>query len=106
MLWLVRHGESEANAGGITSDCTGIELTLCGRAKAEAVAAACPERPAWVGLSPYLRARQTAEPLLARYADVPIEELPVQEFTYLAAARCIGMNGLTRRPLSGGCRGT
>ena len=101
MLWLVRHGESEANAGGITSDPAGIELTPRGRAQAEAIAASCPERPAWIGLSPFLRARQTAEPLLARYPDVPVKELAVQEFTYLAVARCAGTSGSTRRPLRG-----
>ena len=99
MLWLVRHGESEANAGGVTSDDEGIGLTSRGRVQAEAIAAACSERPAWVGLSPYLRARQTAEPLLAKHAGVPIDELPVQEFSYLSAARCVGLSVVTRRPL-------
>ncbi len=99
MLWLVRHGESEANAGGATSDYAAIRLTEQGWEQAKAVAAACRESPAWLGLSPYLRARQTAAPLLARYPGVPVTELAVQEFTYLTPERCVGMDAAARQPL-------
>src|SRR5690606_16323945 len=84
MLRLVRHGESVANAGGVpTTDYAAIPLTDRGRAQAEAVAAACREEPGWIGLSPYLRALQTAAPLLARYPESPALDLPIHEFTYL-----------------------
>src|SRR4051794_5267106 len=99
MLWLVRHGESEGNAGRVTSDYAAIPLTALGRAQAEQVARACQEPPARVVLSPYRRARQTAEPLLARFPGVPVVEETVQEFTYLAASRCRGMDATTRWPL-------
>jgi broad specificity phosphatase PhoE len=99
MLWLVRHGESAANAGGVTSDYAAIPLTDRGRAQAEAVAAACHEPPAWIGRSAYLRARQTAAPLLARYPGSPVADLAVHEFTYLAAERCLGMDATARQPL-------
>jgi broad specificity phosphatase PhoE len=88
MLWLVRHGQSEANAGGVTSDYAAIPLTAQGWTQAEQVAQACPEAPTRVVLSPYRRARQTAEPLLARFPGVPVVEASVQEFTYLAVSKC------------------
>lgn len=99
MLWLVRHGESVANAGGVTSDYAAIPLTDRGRAQAEAVAAACPKSPDWVGRSAYLRAQQTAAPLLARYPAVGVADFAVHEFTYLAAGRCVGMDAANRQPL-------
>jgi len=98
MLWLVRHGESAANAGGVTSDYAAIPLTDRGRIQAEAVAAACREPPSWIGQSAYLRARQTAAPLRARYPGSPVADLAVQEFTYLAAERCLHMDATARQP--------
>ncbi|MFO0891713.1 MAG: histidine phosphatase family protein [Isosphaeraceae bacterium] len=99
MLWLVRHGESLANAGGVpTTDYAAIPLTDRGRAQAEAVAAACREAPAWIGRSPYLRALQTAAPLLARYPESPALDLPIHEFTYLAESR-VAMDAVARQPM-------
>jgi broad specificity phosphatase PhoE len=99
MLWLVRHGQSVANAGGITADYDNIPLTDLGRLQSEAFTAACLEAPNWIGLSPYLRARETAAPLLARFPAVPTFDLDVHEFTYLATGRCDGMDSATRQPL-------
>jgi broad specificity phosphatase PhoE len=99
MLWLVRHAESEGNAGRVTSDYAAIPLTARGCAQAEQVAQACPEPPARVVLSPYRRAHQTAEPLLARFPGIPVVGASVQEFTYLAASRCRDLDALARSPL-------
>ena len=99
MIWLIRHGESVANVGHATFDYGAIELTARGRNQADAVAAACAEMPKWVGVSPYLRAKQTAEPLLAKYPATQIIELAVQEFTYLASAKTVGMDSANRQPL-------
>ena len=99
MLWLVRHGQSVANAGGITADYDNIPLTELGKHQAEAFTATCTEAPDWMGLSPYLRARETAAPLLARFPNVPTIELDVHEFTYLATGRCDGMDSAARQPL-------
>jgi broad specificity phosphatase PhoE len=33
-------------------------------------------------MSPFLRARQTAEPTIARFPEVPVEIWPIYEFTY------------------------
>jgi broad specificity phosphatase PhoE len=84
MFTLVRHGESQANAclDFKTLDVASIELTALGWKQAAALANTLPV-PDRVILSPYIRARQTAEPTLAKYA-VPTIEMAVQEFTYLA----------------------
>ena len=50
-------------------------------------------------VSPFLRSKQTAAPLIARYSDVPVEEWNVQEFTYLAPARCHNTTITERKPL-------
>ena len=81
--WLIRHGESESNAGTPSADPGASPLTVRGREQAAHVAAALPEQPALIVTSPYLRAAQTAEPTAARFPDVRREEWPVQEFTYL-----------------------
>lgn len=99
MIWLIRHGESVANAGLATFDYGAIDLTARGRMQADAIAAACSETPKWIGLSPYLRAKRTAEPLLAKYPATQIIELDVQEFTYLASGKCVGMDAAKRQPL-------
>jgi broad specificity phosphatase PhoE len=92
MIWLVRHGQSEANAGLVSHDAPVIALTPLGLAQAQALADWCPAPPQWVGISPFLRARQTAEPLLRRFPNVPASELAVQEFVYLNAAKVGGLS--------------
>lgn len=99
MIWMVRHGESVANAGAITSDYAAIPLTDRGTSQARSVAKAFPSPPDWVGCSPFRRARQTAAPLLERYPGSELVELPVHEFTYLAPERCVGLSPATRKPL-------
>jgi len=80
---LVRHGQSIANAGGATADDRTMPLTELGHQQARSFAEDFPHAPARVVLSPYLRASQTAEPLLARFPAVAVEEWPIQEFHYL-----------------------
>jgi probable phosphoglycerate mutase len=98
-VWIVRHGQSESNAGLATQSAGSADLTARGVAQAARVAAAIPERPGLLVTSPYVRARRTAEPAAARFPGVPLEEWPVEEFTYLAAANRAGSDNETRRPL-------
>ena len=97
--WLIRHGESAANAGIATTDPATIPLTSVGRGQAQQVATAFPQRPDLIVVSPYLRTRQTAEPTMRHFPDVPVETWPVQEFTYFAPGRCIDTTAEQRRPL-------
>lgn len=82
-VWLVRHGESESNAGAPSADPGAPVLTARGRVQADRLAAALPEAPALIVASPYLRAAQTAAPTIARFPRVRRAEWPVQEFAYL-----------------------
>ena len=93
-----RHGESISNAGAATSDPATIPLTERGRGQAERIAQAYEDPPTLIVVSRYVRTRQTAAPLLARFPEVPVEEWPVQEFTYLEPRRCVGTTGAERRP--------
>jgi len=97
--WLVRHGESAANAGSATTDPATIPLTLTGCDQAERVAAGLSQRPDLIVVSPYLRTQQTAEPTMRHFPEVPVETWPVQEFTYLSPSRCIDTTAEQRRLL-------
>ncbi|MBP2324176.1 broad specificity phosphatase PhoE [Kibdelosporangium banguiense] len=82
-VWLIRHGESESNIGRTSAEPAMIPLTEFGRQQAQQVTLAFARPPALIVTSPYLRARQTAQPTVERFPDVPYEQWPVQEFTYL-----------------------
>ena len=98
-IWLIRHGESTANAGLATKDASSIPLTDKGWQEARQMAHKFTSAPDLIVVSPYLRARQTAGPLAERFADTPIETWPVQEFTFLSPVRCAGTTVEQRRPL-------
>lgn len=55
--------------------------------------------PDLIVVSPFIRTRQTAQPLIDLYPEIPVEEWPVQEFTYLDFACCVGMTAEQRAPL-------
>jgi broad specificity phosphatase PhoE len=80
---FVRHGQSLANSGGRTSDHDTNPLTELGRTQAKGFAERIDCKPTLIVTSPFLRAQQTAEPLRQRFPDVPVEEWPIQEFTFL-----------------------
>jgi broad specificity phosphatase PhoE len=98
--WLIRHGESEANAGLPTTDPERIKLTARGVEQSKRIARAFEEEPTLIVVSPYLRARQTARPTLDRFPHIRREEWAVQEFTYLAAPRDRALTFDQRRPLA------
>jgi 2,3-bisphosphoglycerate-dependent phosphoglycerate mutase len=80
---LVRHGQSLANAGGKTEDHMTNPLTELGRVQARDFATRLDCKPTLFVTSPFLRAQQTSEPLRQRFPDVPVEEWPIHEFTFL-----------------------
>ena len=98
-VWLIRHGESTANAGAATFSPESIPLTERGLAQARCVAEQVTRRPDLIVVSSFLRSKQTAEPLQARYPDAAVEEWQVQEFTYLNPERCRNTSYLDRKPL-------
>jgi broad specificity phosphatase PhoE len=86
-VWLIRHGESEGNAGLRTPSTRETALTPKGMMQAERLAEVFQEPPSLLVTSSYLRSQQTAAPIMRRFPGVPHEVWPVQEFTYLAALR-------------------
>lgn len=80
---LIRHAESEANAGLPTETPHSIPLTARGHEQARAFAEKWADEPALIVVSPFIRTQQTAAPLMKRFPGVSVEEWPVHEFTYL-----------------------
>ncbi|CAM5792446.1 histidine phosphatase family protein [Ottowia pentelensis] len=98
-LMLVRHGQSLANAGGVTMEHHAIPLTELGRRQTELLAECLPAKPAMICSSPFLRARQSAEPYCVRtgLADQVIDQL--HEFDTIDPELFQGMTGGERRPI-------
>lgn len=84
--WLIRHGQSESNAGLPTSHPGTSVLTALGHGQAQLLAERLPHAPSLIVTSPFIRAQQTAQATRARFPGVPCEEWPVQEFNNLAPA--------------------
>lgn len=88
-ILLIRHGESQANAGLPTADPRDIELTERGRTEARCVAREIQCSYPLLNLivvSAYRRAIQTAEYTRQQLKErtIPVKTWPVQEFTYLS----------------------
>ncbi|PZP32963.1 MAG: histidine phosphatase family protein [Roseateles depolymerans] len=99
-LTLVRHGQSLANAGGVTMKHADIPLTELGWQQAAAVALQLPPTPSEVLCSPFLRALDTSRPCCERLAIQarPLAEL--QEMDAIAHQLLAGMTGEQRRPIA------
>jgi broad specificity phosphatase PhoE len=98
-LHCYRHGESIANAGGVTGDPASIPLTALGEEQARRLAANCVIAPELILSSPFRRARDTAQPLIERFPEASVETWDVQEFTYLSPSRCSDSTRAQRRPM-------
>jgi probable phosphoglycerate mutase len=96
---FVRHGESTGNVGIPSFDLSKMPLTALGRAQADQVAASWQVAPTLIASSPYLRALQTAQATEQRYPAVPVEVLPMEEFTYLEPSRWNGTAREQRLPV-------
>jgi broad specificity phosphatase PhoE len=103
-VWLIRHGESEANAGLPTLSPAKTPLTARGHQQSQQIAHYLSQPtiqpPDLIVTSPYWRTQQTAQPTRERFSEVPHQEWLVQEFTYLAPSRYQGSTIEQRRPLS------
>lgn len=95
---FVRHGQSTGNAGQPTGDLIAMPLTPLGAGQARAVSCNWKREPTHIVSSPFLRARQTAEPTCVRFAGVPMAIWPIHEFTYLCPANWANTTRAERRP--------
>jgi 2,3-bisphosphoglycerate-dependent phosphoglycerate mutase len=96
-IWLVRHGESTANAGAATDNHMTIPLSPKGKEQAKQVSLLFEQSPDLIITSPFDRARQTAEPTLKRFPKVTHEIWDVHEFTYLSPITCVNTTADQRR---------
>jgi broad specificity phosphatase PhoE len=96
--WL-RHAESEANVGLKTPSPETAALTAHGKAEAERFAASITHGPEVVVVSSFLRAKETAEPILSRFPGARLVSLPLHEFTYLSLDRCQSTSFEDRRAM-------
>ncbi len=83
-IWFIRHGQSESNAGLETIHPASTKLTDSGVLQAKYIADYLQVKPGLIIHSPYHRALQTAQPTMDKFPDVPVEQWPLQEFTYLS----------------------
>lgn len=84
IIKLIRHGESIANAGGISQSPGCIPLSERGQLQAASLTMSFAEAPELFVVSSYIRTQQTAAPLRARFSEIPVETWPIHEFTYLS----------------------
>lgn len=98
MLWLIRHCESMANAGHVTADPTSIPLTDLGQEQAKLLPHSFDKVPGLIVTSPFLRTQQSSVHVREKFSDVPHEEWPVQEFSYLCTKRYANTDMAARRP--------
>jgi 2,3-bisphosphoglycerate-dependent phosphoglycerate mutase len=97
-VWMVRHGQSQSNAGAPSGDPAAIPLSATGSRQAAEIAQVFDRAPNLVVTSPFLRAQQTAQPTLDRFSLPDPEIWPVQEFTYLGRLHGRPTTGAQRKP--------
>lgn len=99
-VFLVRHGQSASNAGGITLPHALIPLTAVGQQQATVLASVLPHAPSRLLASPFVRAVDTSQPYAACTGkSVELEPL-LQEFDMIDPAVIAGMDQSPRRPVS------
>jgi broad specificity phosphatase PhoE len=98
-VWLIRHAESEANAGLSTTTPSAIPLTDAGWKQAKQISLAFERQPTLIVTSSYLRAIQTAQPTIEHFPNTPSEIWDVHEFTYLSPEKLGNTSKAERRPL-------
>ena len=96
-IWLIRHGESTANAGASTEDPNSIPLTEKGWQQARQLVEQFEKTPQLIISSGFLRTLQTAAPTRTRFYSTPHTIWPIHEFTYLDPATCIGTTAKQRK---------
>lgn len=88
-IWLIRHGESVANAGFASRNVADIPLTDKGKEQAARGAMVLRATPD-ILTSPFRRAIETTECILKRRRNANVEIIEdLREFTYLAPSTCV-----------------
>ena len=98
-IHFVRHGQSYANAGGVTQPNAETELTELGHGQARLVASIFPIETPVILTSEFIRTKQTAQ-YLAERANITTQCEPLlNEFSTLCHTTIEGLNGAQRKPI-------
>jgi len=101
VIYLIRHGESQANAGEATSHMELIRLTQKGLDQAKTLPLQLPEHIDHIIYSSYLRTYQTALPTIIAHPEAAVYEWPeIREFSYLNPDKCKNTTAAERRPMA------
>ena len=98
MIYLIRHAESMGNIGARTAVHSEIPLSENGLQQAKDLIDKINFCPELIVISPFLRTRQTAAPLLQKYPEAKVEYWPVQEFSFLDEVQCANSTPSERAP--------
>ncbi len=79
-IYLVRHGQSQANAGGVTLENPVVPLTELGERQARALAPLLPPSSVTIWSSPFKRTLDTAAPYCARLNQTVATHDELREF--------------------------
>lgn len=99
-IWIIRHAQSQSNAGMPTIGPHDNGLSELGYLQAKCIPEALKQPPDLIVTSPYLRTQLTAQPLIAQFPHVPVDVWQVQEFTHLTLPLDQPTTPLIRRPLT------
>jgi len=89
-IWLIRHGESKGNAGERTKNTKVNPLSNRGWREARKLGHYLNDnapKPGLIVISEFKRTVQTSTPYRDLNDNIPVEEWPVQEFTYLSGVK-------------------
>lgn len=83
-IYIIRHGESESNAGLPSNGPDNIPLTKLGRLQALEIAEKFTERPSLIVFSSFLRTIESATPLINKFPDAPMLSMELHEYRFLS----------------------
>jgi alpha-ribazole phosphatase len=95
-IYIVRHGQSQANVGGITLENPLVPLTGLGEQQAQALAPLLPASTVAIWSSPFKRALDTAAPYCARMDRSPQTLDDLREFETIDTLQMRGTSSAER----------
>lgn len=95
-VYLIRHGQSQANVGGVTLENPVVPLTELGELQARTVAQLLPATAAAIWSSPFKRALDTAAPYCARVGKSPTTHDDLREFETVDTLQLRGSSSTER----------
>lgn len=100
-IYLIRHGESLANAGGVTKNSQDIPLTDLGREQAKLVPPKLPQHIDEIYYSTFCRTEETAKPTIEAHPEAKVQVwADLHEFDYLKPEAYFNTTLEERQPIA------